>query len=424
MYPRLHFLLPVVSGCVFIYSTLQGQRIISGIISDKATGEPLEFAAIRCKNHPAGTISNEKGEFDFLMPGAAQNDSLVFSYLGYESKVIPADSIRHLVFIELESKPISLPEISIRPVPPTYYIRMALRNSNKNYPDKPFRSIGYYRENLMENNNFVSDNDAVFASYFPGYPDTARNQHQLLLFRKGDATHKITFMAGKIKIENESRKTKEKRDGKEKEQELTNEINVLLGGPETVIGMDFLKDKELFLDTNKFHKFIYSYSGTSVYMDRHLMVIGFESKGVAEHARQKGEIYIDAASFAIVSVEYSAELIIPVLVQPLLFLWGVSVENLSFKKKLKYYETRGKWYPDDFYFRGAAALTKRHWFKRNEHSDFLIEENFVINEIKTEDIFPIREEKRFIADKKPDGQVYNDDRITWTDVNVIKKTGP
>ena len=76
---------------------------------------------------------------------------------------------------------------------------------------------------------------------------------------------------------------------------------------------------------------------------------------------------------AIVSIEYTGRFIIPVLIQPLLFLYGLKIDNPQIVKKLEYQHINTKWYPRNIHCTITAELSKHHWFKPNEHSAFEIE---------------------------------------------------
>ena len=67
----------------------QNNSVVSGIVKNRETGEPLPYASLSLKNHPIGTISNENGEFDFYVPKSKQNDTLSISFIGFNLYLIP-----------------------------------------------------------------------------------------------------------------------------------------------------------------------------------------------------------------------------------------------------------------------------------------------------------------------------------------------
>ena len=72
-------------------------------------------------------------------------------------------------------------------------------------------------------------------------------------------------------------------------------------------------------------------------------------------------------------------------------------------------------------FNLSAEFTKKHWFDPNEHSFFVVEGMFIVNKIKINDSNAIPKEKRFDTKKSMETQVFNDEGLKWSDVNIIKK---
>lgn len=65
---------------------LNAQVRVSGTVTSAADGEPLIGVNILVKNTTSGTITDFDGNFELEAPGA--NDTLVFSYIGYEPQEI------------------------------------------------------------------------------------------------------------------------------------------------------------------------------------------------------------------------------------------------------------------------------------------------------------------------------------------------
>lgn len=70
---------------------LSAQNItVKGKITDAASGKPIENASIAAqKNSKNGTVSNAEGEFALTVP---KGEKIVISVIGFERKVVPADS--------------------------------------------------------------------------------------------------------------------------------------------------------------------------------------------------------------------------------------------------------------------------------------------------------------------------------------------
>jgi hypothetical protein len=86
-----------------------------------------------------------------------------------------------------------------------------------------------------------------------------------------------------------------------------------------------------------------------------------------------------------------------------------------------YQEVNDRWYPKNLQFFVRVQLTKKYMFKTNEHSDISIEGIFTVNKIKVSKPTEIPLAKRFDPKKKMEEQVHNDDGLTWSGMNMIKR---
>jgi len=189
-------------------------RIFTGTIADALTKEVISFAAISFKNSFSGTAANESGYYQLNIAKEFDNDSLQISFLGYSPKMICICDLTINDSIFLVRNDFQLNEIVVRPNPPTFYIKEALRGIKRNYPKTPFETEAYFKEILKENSNYITCNEAVFKSYYPNYQDTVKNQHQLYLYRKIDDVKKLAFM--QEEREKRSKKYEKKRRRKMK----------------------------------------------------------------------------------------------------------------------------------------------------------------------------------------------------------------
>lgn len=394
-------------------------KIITGTITEASTQEPLPFVAVSLKHNLLSTISNESGNFDFLIPEGISNDTLIISSIGFNTLQFPLASITSPLKVSLQSGSTELKEVMILPMPPEYYIKMAVNSLSLNYPSHPFQTESYYREKMIENDNIMKFTEAVFNSYYPDYQDTSKvNAHQLLLYNKLD-DKKLAFMNGenrkKKKKKNPSAQTDTSQSG------ATVNLSEIMGGPEEILKLDIIRGKEDFLDSTYFKHFDYEFAASSTYDNQELMVINFRSKRRLDHVKKDGKIYIDLESNAIVKMEYTGDLTLPALIQPILFVLGIHVERPDIHKTLEYQKINGQWYPRNIQADIAVNLTKRHMFSKNEHSRILIDGIFTVNKLITENTMPVNKEKTYSSKKKMEEQVFNDNNVTWDKINVIKR---
>jgi len=102
---------------------------ISGVVVDRKTGNPVEFANIWVENQNIGATSNEKGLFSFKEN--IVNKSLIISAIGYESLQIVVD--KNNLRIELVPKNYLIEEVTVRPKKHNVLVVDIFRKSSVSY---------------------------------------------------------------------------------------------------------------------------------------------------------------------------------------------------------------------------------------------------------------------------------------------------
>ena len=128
---KIH-LLCFLTFAICFESIAQNNRLITGTVTNLDNGTALPFASISLKKQLIGTITNENGEFGFLIPENIVDDTLVASYLGYYDQKIFVGDIKDQLSIKLQANLFALQEVVIRPMPPTHYIKVAVNKLEKN----------------------------------------------------------------------------------------------------------------------------------------------------------------------------------------------------------------------------------------------------------------------------------------------------
>ncbi len=88
-------LITVLLGTSFLWGQT---KVLSGIITDKKSGEPLAFATVKADTG-AGTMTDTEGKF--LIQSKKIFSSITVSYVGYYSKEVPVKNS----FIKIEMTP-------------------------------------------------------------------------------------------------------------------------------------------------------------------------------------------------------------------------------------------------------------------------------------------------------------------------------
>jgi len=94
--------------------TLSAQIILSGLIKDSVTNEVLPYTNIEIANKNIGTISNDHGIYSLDIPYSLKYDSLTISYMGYHSKRIRINTLKHGGTIWLAKKSILLKPVIVK----------------------------------------------------------------------------------------------------------------------------------------------------------------------------------------------------------------------------------------------------------------------------------------------------------------------
>lgn len=92
-----------------------GQIKLAGIIIDKTTRLPVEYANIGIPEKGVGTVCNSQGRFELFVPGELVNYDVIVSHIGYESATIKTTQPTNPLTLKIELNPssITLKEVSI-----------------------------------------------------------------------------------------------------------------------------------------------------------------------------------------------------------------------------------------------------------------------------------------------------------------------
>ena len=85
---KVSFATLILSLFVFCSSYAQ-QKIISGVVTEAGSGEPIIGASVTIKNTSAGTATDLDGKFSLNVP--ADGTTLVISYIGFQKQEVPID---------------------------------------------------------------------------------------------------------------------------------------------------------------------------------------------------------------------------------------------------------------------------------------------------------------------------------------------
>lgn len=413
--------LPILLFLFLAYPVFSQTIIISGQIVDKENGNELAFASIGLKNRQIGTISNERGYFDFIIPQDALSDTLLVNYIGYRTFQNPLSDIKkENIRIQLVPVINELEEVVIRPLSPKDYIERINSTIADNYSPVPFMTKAYYREKMKENNHYVRNEEAIFESYYSGCNDTSRTQHKIVLWREKDSVEDLQFNNKWFLKQADKQKKNTLKNADFAEADESDDGYIDFGGPNTLLSFDFTKTKQTFLDSDNFNKYSYKIGEKSVYNGRKVIEIHFTTEKKIDNTHHHGYFLVDVQTYAIIYIESAGTYVIPILLRPLLLLYGVTVRKADYTLTVKYDFFNGKWYPKDLHGTVTVDMKRSHLFKPDSYLAYNMEQLFLVNEVTTVNVKPIPGNECYKVGKSMRKQVYHDGTTTWKGLNIVK----
>ncbi|WP_420320508.1 carboxypeptidase-like regulatory domain-containing protein [Flagellimonas sp.] len=199
--------------------TLNGQNkgYIVGKLLDGETKDPIIYATIQIKNLAVGTISNIDGGFKIPDKYFASKDTLIISCIGYEQIEISITTLTKTEVnkLELTPKVIELSEAIIigkrrKRLSARQIVQKAIDAIPNNYPQKPFSTIGYYRDYQLDENEYLNLNEAILEVFDSGFNKVDHETSEVRIyeyienpsFRKNDfARQQYNYKTGKKVID-------------------------------------------------------------------------------------------------------------------------------------------------------------------------------------------------------------------------------
>ncbi len=255
---------------------LEGAGIISGIIIDEESKEPLPFAAIALKNRGRGTVTNNSGEFSLRIINEYLQDTLFISYLGFIGREIPVrQAVGSDLTIALKREFISIPEIIIRTQIPQEIINRAIAAIPKNYGNSPAMLTSFYREGVMKKQELQTYSEAIIRIYKSSYHGFVNDQIMVLKSRK---------------IEN---------------ADLSDTLAIRLkAGLSTCLDLDGIKNSFEFISRDDYNNYTYRISDIIVNDEESAYVIDFEPKQNSDPAMYRGTMYINTEDYALLQADF------------------------------------------------------------------------------------------------------------------------
>ena len=145
------FFFTFIFATIFFFAKNASAQSTSGTLVDKSTQETIPFATVQLGEN-YGVITNQEGNFNINTMGFVENDSLVFSSMGYETKSISLKdfkqdtvylikNVEELGQVLLLEKNLTAEEIMIK----------VNENLEKNYGNSLTKSTVFHRQQVGNN---------------------------------------------------------------------------------------------------------------------------------------------------------------------------------------------------------------------------------------------------------------------------------
>jgi hypothetical protein len=147
-------------------------KFLRGSVVDSESLMPIAMASVSLGHKGFGTVSNAEGIFEFFIPASKEPDTVVVSFLGFESIKIPLQTLGdEPMMIVMKEKPVMLTEVTIsaKRLTGNAIFHKAFEDLEKNFPQKPFQLNGFFRQLSRENGKYVFLIESDIALYDKAY---------------------------------------------------------------------------------------------------------------------------------------------------------------------------------------------------------------------------------------------------------------
>ena len=366
---------------------------VSGVVTDQR-GKQLPYVNVNVSGERVSTVTNEDGFF--TIKTTRQVKALDLSHVGYQTlhDEIPEFHEGNLV-IKMKPSTVVLNDIVVRSGDAKRIFYEALDNITDNYPQHPEMMKCFYRECVQKRSRYINIAEAVANLYKPSY--------------------KYKIDLGRVSIEKGRRLVSPK---------TSDTLGVkILGGPNTPIYLDFVKNKDFVLDPEDLTHYEFTMEDPVITDNRLQFVIRITPIYAAPWALYEGVFHIDQETLAFTRAELSLDMRdrekatnrmlvrkpLGVRFKPREMSVTVSYTTQDNVTRINYVRTLFRFNCD--------------WKKRLFSTSFTAMSELVVTDWTDQDVHPIKGRDTFYQrDAFFDKVDYFDDPNFWADYNIIEPT--
>jgi hypothetical protein len=369
---------------------------IKGKVVDAETKTALVFATVAVKESNVAIVTNIDGEFTLKIGDPATSKNLEVSFLGYKNKTIPLSDLRENGYkniIALETAPIPIKEIIVKPLDPVDIVKQAINRISKNYESVPNLMTAFYRETIRKNRTYVSIGEAVVEIFKAPYSSDVRfDGAKIYKGRKSSDVEKMDTVLFKLQ-----------------------------GGPVSVLQLDIVKNTESILTREAMEYYNYSLTGVIEIDNKPHYVIEFIQKSTVDMPLFMGSFYIEIETFALTEAEFGFNLAnkdaaasIFIRKKPL----GMKIIPEIATYRTKYREQDGKLH---FVYSRAEVKFKVDWNKKFFNTYYTTMSEIAVTDRTDQEVIKFAgKEKIKYTDVFSEQVTAFTDKEFWGDYNVIE----
>ncbi|TDW96067.1 serine hydrolase [Dinghuibacter silviterrae] len=374
-------------------SAQNGRRGISGRILSSDDRSPLSYASVRLTGSGQGTVSNDSGAFFIWIPAENRTDTLLISHLGFRSQKLPVAALQKGDAIILEKEAVEMREVVVGD--PLQIILKAAARIPENYLTQPYVTRGFYRATGRKTKEYGFLSETLFDIYNYAVADWQPSQFHLVKHREF------------------------------KDSALMSGITMGLS-PNGLIGGDIVRHLEGMKVFSSEGPNFYDYrlEGLVALDGRKAYEVSFDEKDGLKESRLKGEVFIDAGSYAFLYFDFGlSPKGIAYLQYPeesgkrfLLKLFGITIKKVAGRQRIRYRPIGNKWVLSD--------VTMNNEFRLQRHKNASVEDlhddvHYVVTDVDTTVTHPFSDHETTRGNEMIEDEQTDEDSLFWKDYTVI-----
>lgn len=361
---------------------------VSGKVRDSHTGAALQFVNVFMEGRHYATVTNSDGSF--TLKSDIPIDSLNFSYLGYQSKVIKVGS--EYLNVSLIPSSLSIDPAVVLAAQPRAMLMEAIRRIPENYSAEDELLQCFYRETMQKRQRYVYVSEAVSKLFKTDY---SRN-----VFRDAAALEKSRVLIS---------------------SRLRDTLSVkFLGGPSQAVNFDVVKNPSILLNAEELSYYKLEMGAPAMIDGRLNLTVILYPAVERDYPLYYGALYIDSETYAFSRIELSMDMrnetkaIRDILVRKPL---GLQFHPKELSLVIDYRLEGGRW---RIGFYRSLIRFSCDWRKRLLHTNYTS-----VNELVVTDKYPVatpipRAEQFKTRDALSEKAGLFTDPDFWKDYNIIE----